>query len=331
MRWAILFLSLCVAACSTPQWSNTDQRGISEIPLASDAYRISVTGNAFTGRSQMNEKSLLRAAELADLNGYRHFLVMDPDTYAASVAANPSQNGVAGVYNAPRTVAVIKPGIDVIVKFVPDEYAAQTSALSVAKIYGLYGKQAAASAPTPNASLAASQPSAAPVQPLYGTSAVSAPISPAPRPAVAAPTSPPVQPAPAASTAALTVPPSQALPPPTLAVAPALVQAAPPPVPAPAANPANNAHHCIQINRELDETVWFENVCEHSVFIAHCVDQARADSCGSRPNRYFTQLTVLDGGKKKRAYSWDVSGLLRYHACKSPQHTDLGDGVVACR
>lgn len=160
---AVGFLAL--GACATGYQAEGWSGGFSEIPLAADAYQISVKGNGYTSASRVNEMALLRGAELADKAGYNYFTVLNMDQYERqSSFTTPGSSttntyGTATAYSTgnyvnaygsstsnttytpPQTYNVIKPGVDVVVRFVPDEFAERVSALSVKQVYGMYAEK----------------------------------------------------------------------------------------------------------------------------------------------------------------------------------------------
>jgi hypothetical protein len=162
---ALIILSSALVACATGYQSEGFSGGFSEIPLAADAYKISVKGNGFTSSSRVSEMALLRGAELAKQNGYNYFIVRGVDenssvstyttpgssqttTYGSATAYGYGNTATAygtsnsyTTYNAPQTHNIIKPGVDMVVQFVPDEHAQAASALSVDQVFGMYAEK----------------------------------------------------------------------------------------------------------------------------------------------------------------------------------------------
>lgn len=154
-----------VVGCATGYQPNGWSGGFSEIPLASDAYQISVNGNGYTRADRVNEMALLRGAELTRDNGFNYFVVLNLSEYtresstttpgssttntSGSATAYGNSNSVTAygsstshtTYNAPKTTVVVKPGVDVVIRFVPDDFAAESSALSVSQVFGLYAEK----------------------------------------------------------------------------------------------------------------------------------------------------------------------------------------------
>lgn len=165
IRIACILGLLAASGCATGYQQAGFTGGFSEVPISATAYKISVSGNAFTRGSRVNEMALLRAAEIADENGYRFFQLLDMNEYTSIstyTSAGTSQTMTTGTaqisqfgsgariagqtnsmttYSPPQTTEFVKPGVDIVVRFVPDEFAAQADALSVKQIYALYGEK----------------------------------------------------------------------------------------------------------------------------------------------------------------------------------------------
>jgi hypothetical protein len=157
--------ALGLTACATGYKPQGFSGGFSEIPLAADAYQISVKGNGFTSESRVKEMGLLRSAELAKQNGYSYFILTGVDAYArtshyttqgSSTTTTTGSTTAFGygnsataygsstsytTHNPGQTHTIIKPGVDIVVKFVPEGIAKEVGALSVTQIYGMYGKK----------------------------------------------------------------------------------------------------------------------------------------------------------------------------------------------
>ncbi|WP_300379516.1 hypothetical protein [Henriciella sp.] len=56
--------------------------GFNETPLARDTYRIQAYGNGLTSRQKTNAIAMVRAADLARMNGYSLFMILDYDEWA---------------------------------------------------------------------------------------------------------------------------------------------------------------------------------------------------------------------------------------------------------
>ncbi|RCL87199.1 hypothetical protein [Hyphomonas sp.] len=166
MKTIATIAALCaLTACATGYQPEGMSGGFSEIPLAADAYQISVNGNGFTSSSRVTEMALLRGAELAKQNGYNYFVVRGVNedssvsSYTTPGSSHTSTYGTATAYgygntataygssnshttyNAPQTHTIIKPGVDMVVQFIPDEHAQAAAALSVVQVFNMYGEK----------------------------------------------------------------------------------------------------------------------------------------------------------------------------------------------
>lgn len=85
-RWIALFAATVVlAACAsghTPYMpaQNEDSFGYRESALGENRYRVTFAGNSFTSSDQVQDYTLLRAAELTIQKGYDWFSVANRDT-----------------------------------------------------------------------------------------------------------------------------------------------------------------------------------------------------------------------------------------------------------
>lgn len=74
----ILAAAICLlSACATEYQPRGLTGGFSETALAPDTYKIVFLGNGFTDPDRANDYALLRAADLALLNGYPYFVILD--------------------------------------------------------------------------------------------------------------------------------------------------------------------------------------------------------------------------------------------------------------
>jgi hypothetical protein len=166
MKVVFAAMGMCaLVACATPYQPESFSGGFSEIPLASDTYQISVSGNGYTSKSAVREMSLLRAAELARENGFTHFVVLDSadatktntfvtpgssqtNTYGSATAYSYGNSATAygqssstTSFTPAQTQYVVKPGTDLVVRFVPAEFADEVRALSVEQVFAMYAEK----------------------------------------------------------------------------------------------------------------------------------------------------------------------------------------------
>lgn len=154
-----------LAACATGYKSEGFGGGFSEIPIAADAYQVSVRGNGYTSASRVQEIGLLRSAELAKENGFNYFVIHDMDSWTSTSqftipgSSTTTTTGSATAYgygntlnafgqstshttyNASQTMTFFKPNVAIVVQFVPDKVAEKVGALGVQQIYDLYAEK----------------------------------------------------------------------------------------------------------------------------------------------------------------------------------------------
>ncbi len=73
----VMYVSLSLLGCATPYHSNSLLGGYTETQLAPDVFRVGFQGNGYTSPERAQDFALLRAAELAQQNGFRYFVVID--------------------------------------------------------------------------------------------------------------------------------------------------------------------------------------------------------------------------------------------------------------
>lgn len=73
----MVVVTLTLSACGTPYQSEGFTGGHSEVQLNANTWKISARGNGFTGRKEITDMALLRAAELTKAKGYTHFAIVD--------------------------------------------------------------------------------------------------------------------------------------------------------------------------------------------------------------------------------------------------------------
>lgn len=72
--FAACFVFLWLAGCATPYERTGAMGGFEEVPLASNAYRVTFNGNGYTLPQRSSDFTLLRAAELSMSKGCGYFL-----------------------------------------------------------------------------------------------------------------------------------------------------------------------------------------------------------------------------------------------------------------
>ena len=80
----ILALLLFFASCATIYQPTGFTGGYSETLLKENLYRVTFRGNGFTSLERAFDFTLLRCAELALLNDYDHFVIVDASNYISN-------------------------------------------------------------------------------------------------------------------------------------------------------------------------------------------------------------------------------------------------------
>ena len=74
---ACIVSTLLLGACATPYQKQGLTGGFTETQLSPETYRISFKANTLTSADQVQDFTLLRAAELTLENGHRYFVVQE--------------------------------------------------------------------------------------------------------------------------------------------------------------------------------------------------------------------------------------------------------------
>ncbi|MEM8615337.1 MAG: hypothetical protein AAGF20_00225 [Pseudomonadota bacterium] len=157
--------TIALAGCATGYKPLGFSGGYSEVPLAADTYQVSYRANAYTKPDRAQEMTLLRCAELADEAGYAYFVIRSVEDQSRTSSyttggssttrtygsANAYQYGSSAsaygsstsrtTYSPPQVHNIYKPGVGMIVQFIPDQFAEEVRALSVSQVYGLYAEK----------------------------------------------------------------------------------------------------------------------------------------------------------------------------------------------
>jgi hypothetical protein len=90
----ILFCAVLVAGCATPYQTNRNlgltgvTGGYSDMLIAENTYRVTVSGNGYTSAPTLDEYLLRRASELTIENGFNYFVISDRNTDIRTVTIN---------------------------------------------------------------------------------------------------------------------------------------------------------------------------------------------------------------------------------------------------
>ena len=153
---AVALLGTLVTACATSYQSKGFSGGFEDTQLASDVFRISFSGNAFTSNDRVQNFALLRAAELTLANNFKYFAVINStdqsrtETYispgsattSGTVSAYGSYSGTT-TYDPPQVHTYYKPGVGLMVRAFPNKpdgifaFDAEFIAKSIRSKYGI--------------------------------------------------------------------------------------------------------------------------------------------------------------------------------------------------
>lgn len=124
MRILCPAIALALAACSTPYQEMGFMGGVAAQQMTADTFRISARGNGYTGRTQVQDYTMLKAAETTKSAGGTHFRVVSAQDATKEGAfvipghANTTFYGnTASTTYSPATVTpIIKPGEDTYIR-----------------------------------------------------------------------------------------------------------------------------------------------------------------------------------------------------------------------
>lgn len=96
----LLFTFALLQGCATSYHKSSFNGGYSETQLGENIFRVSFSGNGYTGGERVADFVLLRSAELALENGYAFFVVIDEKDVSSSYTYTTptTSNTSASVY-----------------------------------------------------------------------------------------------------------------------------------------------------------------------------------------------------------------------------------------
>lgn len=124
MRIACLALALVLSACSTPYQEMGFMGGVASQQMTADTFRISARGNGYTGRTQVQDYTMLKAAETTKAAGGTHFrIVSAQDATQQGAFVSPGHanttfygNTASTTYSPATVTPIIKPGEDTYIR-----------------------------------------------------------------------------------------------------------------------------------------------------------------------------------------------------------------------
>lgn len=118
MRKIGALICVALAACSTPYQEMGFRGGVSAEQITADSYRITASGNAYTGRTAIQDFTLLKAAETTRASGGTHFMIVSAEDASHTGAfISPGQatttfngNVASTTYSPAVAHSYVKPG-----------------------------------------------------------------------------------------------------------------------------------------------------------------------------------------------------------------------------
>jgi hypothetical protein len=95
--FASLLILATLSACATPYQAHGMRGGFKEMQLDRNAWQVSFAGNGYTSSERAADFTLLRCSEIAQQNGYTHFVLVDSRSYSKnSTYTTPTHSHTTG-------------------------------------------------------------------------------------------------------------------------------------------------------------------------------------------------------------------------------------------
>lgn len=111
---------ILLSACETTYQEGNFAGGVKALPITSDTYRISASGNGYTSSSTIQDYVLLKAAETTLQANQTHFVIIgSQDTSrqeTGQTATTANMIGNTMFINPGVTYGIYKPGQDTMIK-----------------------------------------------------------------------------------------------------------------------------------------------------------------------------------------------------------------------
>lgn len=144
MRFVIFAIALIgLTACATPYGEMGFNGGVEAQQMSATQFRIRARGNEFTEQSRIADFVLIKAAELAEENGFTHFDILSSQdasrggsvvmpTYTTATVSSYGNTAVgSATTSGGQTYNYFMPGADVIVELTNEPKAQSRSASDV--------------------------------------------------------------------------------------------------------------------------------------------------------------------------------------------------------
>ncbi len=124
MRRVMALLALTLSACSTKYQDMGISGGVAAHQMTASTFRIETRGNGYTGQSQVQDYTMLKAAETAKKHGASHFLLItaaDASSVGNVTLPGNAQTTVHGntaytTYSPAQNIRIFKPGQDAYIR-----------------------------------------------------------------------------------------------------------------------------------------------------------------------------------------------------------------------
>lgn len=151
MRKLAILLCAPLVACGTPYQEMGFTGGVKAQQITADSYRIVASGNAYTGRTAIQDYTLLKAAETTRDAGGTHFMIISAeDASRTGAIISPGQatttfhgNTASTTYSPAVAHNYIKPGQATYIRVftVPDGQSPPPGSFAAAEIIQFVGSR----------------------------------------------------------------------------------------------------------------------------------------------------------------------------------------------
>ena len=147
----LLTALIALAGCATPYQQLTRFGGVADFPLSANTASIEARGNRFTTRAQVEDLSLIRAAETTQRAGYSRFIITSltrDENVTHHVEGGEAVPLTAGtstitVYSPPRLTERRMPVINLVIRMLAPSDAGFERGLVAADVLASAGARVA--------------------------------------------------------------------------------------------------------------------------------------------------------------------------------------------
>lgn len=146
---ASVLVSALAAGCSTPYQEMGFTGGVTAQQITASTFRIVARGNAYTGKTRVQDYALLKAAEVTKSNGATHFVVVSSEEassvgYIATAGTSHTtfSGNTAHTTHTPGNVySLFKPGEDLHIRILRPEDRLPGGAVAADEILQFVGSR----------------------------------------------------------------------------------------------------------------------------------------------------------------------------------------------